>query len=331
MTKTSKVSQASDVYSYGVFLLELLTRKFPVHSIGGDEAYHLVQWVNSVIRGEWISSVFDIELVRYPKIEEEMTKLLQIGMVCAKRVAKKRPKMTDVPPSSHMSVRLVIQVVRIETKAIIGCFDFSLSETWTRASEPSGSVALGLDNRGEKLRHYTRDMIRIDVLWMMSSSSDVNITPPSTMSVGVGIDSVFGMVEKVDRAIQTDEFEIVSFDLYIPREERRSLAHAFFSCGSSEHVMEYCPLRIHCSKRVGSGEESSIKRRRREPIVGTTKVSPPVSIPIESTPMGPKIGCFICHSPDHFRKNCPRRGESRPSGVVQRKHSGASGSGTRRS
>ncbi|KAM7515350.1 hypothetical protein LguiA_004933 [Lonicera macranthoides] len=37
-------------------------------------------------------------------------------------------------------------------------------ETWTKASEPAGSVALGLNDRREKLRHYTRDMIRIDVL-----------------------------------------------------------------------------------------------------------------------------------------------------------------------
>ncbi|KAM7502992.1 hypothetical protein LguiB_001896 [Lonicera macranthoides] len=36
---------------------------------------------------------------------------------------------------------------------------FTYEETWTIASEPSGSVALGLDDCEEKLRHYTGDMI----------------------------------------------------------------------------------------------------------------------------------------------------------------------------
>ncbi|KAM7489242.1 hypothetical protein LguiB_026726 [Lonicera macranthoides] len=72
VTKTSKVSQASDVYSYGVLLLELLTRNSPAYSISEDKSYHLVQWVNSVAKEEWTAEVFDIELLRYPNIEEEM-------------------------------------------------------------------------------------------------------------------------------------------------------------------------------------------------------------------------------------------------------------------
>ncbi|KAM7486271.1 hypothetical protein LguiA_002280 [Lonicera macranthoides] len=72
----SKDEKASDVYSYGVLLLELLTGKSPVYSTGGDEAYHLVRWVNLVIREEWTIEVFDIVLLRYLKIEVEMAKLL---------------------------------------------------------------------------------------------------------------------------------------------------------------------------------------------------------------------------------------------------------------
>ncbi|KAM7489279.1 hypothetical protein LguiB_026763 [Lonicera macranthoides] len=117
MTNASKVSQASDVYSYGVLLLELLTGKSQVYSTSGDKAYykenrerghlsgvgdpdshtyHLVRWVNSVIREEWTVEVFDIVLFRYLKIEVEMVELLQIAMACTERVVEQRPKMTDV-------------------------------------------------------------------------------------------------------------------------------------------------------------------------------------------------------------------------------------------
>ncbi|KAM7486228.1 hypothetical protein LguiA_002237 [Lonicera macranthoides] len=53
VTNTGKVSQASDMYSYGILLLELLIGESPAYSTGRDENYDLVQWVNSVIRKEY--------------------------------------------------------------------------------------------------------------------------------------------------------------------------------------------------------------------------------------------------------------------------------------
>ncbi|KAM7255671.1 hypothetical protein ACFE04_008569 [Oxalis oulophora] len=91
-----KATQASDVYSYGVLILELLTGKSPMHPTGGEEVVNLVRWVNSVVREEWTAEVFDIALLRYPNIEEEMVEMLQIGMSCAVRMPEQRPKMADV-------------------------------------------------------------------------------------------------------------------------------------------------------------------------------------------------------------------------------------------
>lgn len=96
LTDTRKVSQASDVYSYGVLLLELLTGKSPIYTTGGDEVVHLVRWVHSVVREEWTAEVFDIELLRYPNIEEEMVEMLRIGMSCVARMPEQRPKMANV-------------------------------------------------------------------------------------------------------------------------------------------------------------------------------------------------------------------------------------------
>ncbi|KAE9597805.1 hypothetical protein Lal_00013907 [Lupinus albus] len=93
---TRKTGQASDVYSFGVVLLELLTRKSPIHTTVGDEIIHLVRWVHSVVREEWTAEVFDLELMRYPNIEEEMVEMLQIAMSCVVRMPDQRPKMFDV-------------------------------------------------------------------------------------------------------------------------------------------------------------------------------------------------------------------------------------------
>ncbi|KAL2902694.1 hypothetical protein RDABS01_027776 [Bienertia sinuspersici] len=96
VTDTRKATQASDVYSFGVFLLELLTGKSPVHATGGDELVHLVRWVHSVVREEWTAEVFDLEILRYSHVEEEMVEMLQIALTCVARIPDQRPRMPDL-------------------------------------------------------------------------------------------------------------------------------------------------------------------------------------------------------------------------------------------
>ena len=109
VTDTRKATQSSDVYSFGVVLLELLTGKSPIHTTSGNEIIHLVRWVHSVVREEWTAEVFDIELMRYPNIEEEMVEMLQIAMTCVVRMPDQRPKMPEL-------VKMIENVWRLDSE-----------------------------------------------------------------------------------------------------------------------------------------------------------------------------------------------------------------------
>lgn len=106
--ETRKVTFKSDVYSFGVLMLELLTGKAPNQASLGEEGIDLPRWVQSVVREEWTAEVFDVELMRYHNVEEEMVQLLQIGMACVATVPDQRPAMPEV-------VRMIEEMNRGDT------------------------------------------------------------------------------------------------------------------------------------------------------------------------------------------------------------------------
>ncbi|KAL8532365.1 hypothetical protein ACS0TY_008818 [Phlomoides rotata] len=96
VTYSHKVSQKADVYSFGVLMLELLTGKAPTHSLMNEEGVDLPRWVQSVVQEEWTAEVFDVELLRYQNVEDDMVQLLQIAVDCTAQYPDKRPSMAEV-------------------------------------------------------------------------------------------------------------------------------------------------------------------------------------------------------------------------------------------
>ncbi|XP_020595295.1 leucine-rich repeat receptor-like protein kinase PXC1 [Phalaenopsis equestris] len=126
--ESCKLSQEADVYAFGVLLLEVLTGRA---NGGGGVSSNLPEWVRSVVREEWTAEVFDVELMRYKNIEEEMVAMLHVALACVARRPEKRPVMAEV-------VRM-IKEIRVEQSPLAGDDeeDGELSESRRTSASPS--------------------------------------------------------------------------------------------------------------------------------------------------------------------------------------------------
>lgn len=112
--ESRRLSQEADVHAFGVLLLEILTGRTSGGGGGGGAgaSANLPDWVRSVVREEWTAEVFDVELMRYKNVEEEMVAMLQVALACVARQPDNRPAMAEV-------VRM-IQEIRVERSPLAG-------------------------------------------------------------------------------------------------------------------------------------------------------------------------------------------------------------------
>ncbi|XP_076926631.1 uncharacterized protein LOC143589883 [Bidens hawaiensis] len=93
---TLKVDEKSDIYSFGVVLLELLTGKQPLDPSFGNSV-DIVEWVWNRMNKRELEGTLDLEIGGECKfVQEEMLLVLRIALLCTNKLPKERPSMRDV-------------------------------------------------------------------------------------------------------------------------------------------------------------------------------------------------------------------------------------------
>ncbi|AQL09540.1 MDIS1-interacting receptor like kinase 1 [Zea mays] len=92
-----KVDQKSDIYSFGVVLMELLTGRRPVEPEYG-ESQDIVGWIRERLRSNsGVEELLDSGVGgRVDHVREEMLLVLRIAVLCTAKSPKDRPTMRDV-------------------------------------------------------------------------------------------------------------------------------------------------------------------------------------------------------------------------------------------
>ncbi|KAL8480222.1 hypothetical protein ACS0TY_026952 [Phlomoides rotata] len=94
---TGKISEKTDVFAYGVTLLELITgqRAFDLSRLANDDDVMLLDWVKGIFKEKKLERLVDPNL-QNNFVGEEVEQLIQVALLCTQTSSLGRPKMWEV-------------------------------------------------------------------------------------------------------------------------------------------------------------------------------------------------------------------------------------------
>ncbi|KAL2334404.1 hypothetical protein Fmac_015617 [Flemingia macrophylla] len=93
-----KLTHKTDVYCFGIIMLEIITGKIPGYILGEIEetTNDLSDWVRTVVNNDWSTDILDLEILAEKEGHEAMLKLTELALECTDVTPEKRPKMSVV-------------------------------------------------------------------------------------------------------------------------------------------------------------------------------------------------------------------------------------------
>ncbi|KAA0031501.1 BRASSINOSTEROID INSENSITIVE 1-associated receptor kinase 1-like isoform X1 [Cucumis melo var. makuwa] len=94
---SGKSSEKTDVFGYGVMLLELVTgqKAFDLARLAKDDDVMLLDWVKGLLNDKKLATLVDPDLGgNY--VEEELEQVIQVAVLCTQSSPVERPKMSEV-------------------------------------------------------------------------------------------------------------------------------------------------------------------------------------------------------------------------------------------
>ncbi|XP_050212191.1 pollen receptor-like kinase 4 [Mercurialis annua] len=90
--QTGRTSDKTDMWCFGILILEILTGKFPENYItpGYDSSANLASWVNKMVKEKRTSEVFDKDMKGGKYSKGEMINVLKIGLSCCEEDVESR-------------------------------------------------------------------------------------------------------------------------------------------------------------------------------------------------------------------------------------------------
>lgn len=90
-----KASESCDVYSFGILLLELASGKKPIEKINSTTRRSITEWALPLACEKKFSEIVDPKL-KGEYVEEELKRVVIVGLTCARNQPEKRPTMIEV-------------------------------------------------------------------------------------------------------------------------------------------------------------------------------------------------------------------------------------------
>lgn len=98
LSQGKKLTHKSDIYCFGIIILELMTGRIPGETTDDDQelASDLSEWVKTTVHGEWSTDILDVEIFAAKEGHDDMLKLTEIALECTDLVPERRPEASEL-------------------------------------------------------------------------------------------------------------------------------------------------------------------------------------------------------------------------------------------